>query len=94
MLHIGQGTGLKSPWNIAAAYANYIISSQTTLSIKSSFLFSNRALVWRNEDGGAGALDEIDPSSGKFVNREVENEDMHNSTTELRLLHNYSLGST
>lgn len=85
---------LKSPWNILAAYANYIISPKTTLSIKSSFLFSNRALVWRNEDGGAGALDKIDPATGDFVNREVENEDMHNTTTELRLVHTYKLGKS
>ncbi|MEP7231579.1 MAG: TonB-dependent receptor [Ginsengibacter sp.] len=85
---------LKSPWNILAAYANYIISPKTTLSIKSSFLFSNRALVWRNEDGGAGALDKIDPATGEFVNREVENEDMYNTTTELRLVHTYKLGKS
>jgi Fe(3+) dicitrate transport protein len=83
---------LKSPWNIVSAYANYKISPQTTLSVKSSLLFSNRALVWRNEDGGAGALDEIDPSTGEYIPREVENEDMHNTTTEIRLLHNYRLG--
>lgn len=85
---------LKSPWNIVTAYANYTISPQTRLSIKSSLLFSNRALVWRNEDGGAGALDEVDPSSHEYVNREVENEDMRNTTTELRLLHDYKLGKT
>ena len=83
---------LKSPWNILSGYANYIISPRTTLSLKTSLLFSNRALVWRNEDGGAGALDEVDPTTGEYVNREVENEDMHNTTTELRLLHNYRLG--
>lgn len=83
---------LKSPWNIVAVNANYIISPQTTLNIKSSFLFSNRALVWRNEDGGAGALDEINPSTLEYVNREVENENMHNTTTELRLLHDYKSG--
>lgn len=83
---------LRSPWNIVAAYANYTLSAQTSLNIKTSFLFSNRALVWRNEDGGAGALDEIDPSTGTYVNREVENEDMHNTTTEVRLLHQYKLG--
>ena len=83
---------LKSPWNILAAYANYTISPKTSLNVKTSYLFSNRGLVWRNEDGGAGALDEIDPATGKFVPREVENENMHNITTELRLLHNYSLG--
>jgi Fe(3+) dicitrate transport protein len=83
---------LKSPWNILSAFANYNISPNTILSLKTSFLFSNRALVWRNEDGGAGAFDEIDPSTGEYVNREVENETMHNTTTELRLLHNYKIG--
>lgn len=83
---------LKSPWNVLAGYANYSISPQTTVSLKTSLLFSNRALVWRNEDGGPGALDIIDPASGKYVNREVGREDMHNTTTELRLLHNYKLG--
>ena len=83
---------LKSPWNIVTAYGNYAITPQTSLNIKTSLLFSNRALVWRNEDGGAGALDEKDPVTKEYVNREVENEDMHNSTTELRLLHNYRLG--
>ncbi len=83
---------LKSPWNILAAYANYNLSPNTTLSLKTSLLFSSRALVWRNEDGGAGALDNIDPSTGEYVNREVENEDMHNTTTEIRLLHKYRMG--
>ncbi len=85
---------LKSPWNIITAYANYRLSPKTTFTIKSSFLFSNRALVWRNEDGGAGALDEIDPATNEYVKREVENEDMHNTTIEFRLLHSYNLGNT
>ncbi len=83
---------LKSPWNILTGYANYTISPKTMLTLKTSLLFSSRALVWRNEDGGAGALDVIDPSTGEYVPREVENENMHNTTTELRLLHNYNLG--
>lgn len=83
---------LASPWNILALNATNIISSQTSLNIKTSFLFSNRALVWRNEDGRAGTLDEIDPATGEYSNREVENENMHNTTTEIRLLHNYSFG--
>jgi len=85
---------LKSPWNIITAHGNYILSPQTSLGIKTSLLFSNRALVWRNEDGGAGSLDEKDPATGKYVSREVENEDMHSSTTELRLSHSYSLGKS
>ncbi|HET7118011.1 MAG TPA: TonB-dependent receptor [Hanamia sp.] len=83
---------LKSPWNIIAAHAEYTISPKTSLNIKSSLMFSNRSLVWRNEDGGPGALDTIDPATGKYSNREVGIEDMNNSTTEIRLLHDYNLG--
>jgi Fe(3+) dicitrate transport protein len=83
---------LKSPWNILAAHVNYTLSQQTSLSVKSSLLFSNRALVWRNEDGGAGALDQMDPTTGEYVHREVESENMHNTTTEIRLLHHYNMG--
>ena len=84
---------IKSPWNIVTAYANFTFSPRTSLKIKSSLMLSNRALVWRNEDGGAAALDEIDPSTGKYVNREVENEDMDNTTTEMRLLHTYNFAT-
>jgi Fe(3+) dicitrate transport protein len=83
---------LKSPWNIVTGYLNYNITPQTFLSIKSSLMFSNRSLVWRNEDGGAAALDEKDPVTREYVNREVESEDMNNATTEVRLTHNYVLG--
>ncbi len=77
---------LKSPWNIVAASMNYQLSSRTQINMKSSFLFSNRALVWRNEDGGPAALDLKDPSTGEYVSREVGNEDMHNTTTDIRVL--------
>ena len=83
---------LKSPWNIVTAYANFIPSDNTTISLKTSYLFSNRSLVWRNEDGGASATDEIDPATNAFVPREVGSEDMHNITTELRIAHTYKLG--
>lgn len=82
---------LKSPWNIIAAHAEYAISPKTSLNIKSTLMFSNRSLVWRDEDGGAGAFDNIDPATGKYVNREVGIENMNNSTTEIRLLHDYNL---
>jgi len=83
---------IKSPWNIVTGYLNYNITPQTFLSIKSSMMFSNRSLVWRNEDGGAAALDEKDPVTGEYVHREVESEDMNNATTEIRLTHDYNLG--
>lgn len=84
---------LKSPWNIIAAYANYTPSENSLLSVKSTFLFSSRSLVWRNEDGGAAATDDIDPITNAFVPREVGIEKMNNSTTEIRFSQNYSLGN-
>lgn len=83
---------LKSPWNIIMGYFNYSISPQTTINVKTSYLFSNRSLVWRNEDGGAGATDDIDPATNSYVPREVESEDMHNTTTEVRVSNKYTLG--
>lgn len=84
---------LKSPWNIVTAYLNYTPSERTTVSVKTSYLFSNRSLVWRNEDGGPEAVDEIDSATREYVPREVEKEDMHNTTTEVRVAHNYPLGN-
>jgi Fe(3+) dicitrate transport protein len=80
---------LKSPWNILTGTVDLALSDATSLKIISSFQFSNRSLVWKNQEGGAGALDEPDPVTGEYQDREVEIEDMNNSTTELRLLHNY-----
>ena len=84
---------LKSPWNIISAHINYTPSENSTISLKTTYLFSNRSLVWRNEDGGPKALDEIDPSTNAFVPREVGKEDMNNITTELRFSQNYQLGN-
>ncbi|WP_293871883.1 TonB-dependent receptor [Flavobacterium sp.] len=83
---------LKSPWNIITAYANYTPSENSNLSIKSSYLFSNRSLVWRNEDGGPEANDDINQSTNSFVPREVGIENMNNETTEIRYSQTYSLG--
>ena len=84
---------IRSPWNIVTAYANYTPTENTTVSLKTTYLFSHRSLVWRNEDGGPGALDEINPATNAFVPREVGNEDMHNATTELRVSQNYTVGN-
>jgi Fe(3+) dicitrate transport protein len=84
---------IKSPWNILTATLNWKVSANTTLNIKSSFNSSARALVWRNEDGGPQAPDEIDPATGEYVNREVENEEFKSQTTEVRLLTNYKIGN-
>lgn len=80
---------LKSPWNVIAATADIVYSPNTSLKIRSALQFSGRSLVWRNQDGGAGVLDNPDPVTGLYADREVEIEKMNNSTTEARLLHNY-----
>ncbi len=84
---------IRSPWNILTAFANITPSENSTISIKNSFLFSSRSLVWRNEDGGAEATDDIDPTTSEFVPREVGVEKMNNSTTEIRYSQNYNLGN-
>lgn len=83
---------LRSPWNIISAYANFKPSENTTITFKTTYLFSHRSLVWRNEDGGPSALDLIDSSTNAFVPREVGKEDMNNSTSELRFAHSYKSG--
>lgn len=83
---------LTSPWNIITAFANYTPSENSTLSIKSSYLFSSRSLVWRNEDGGPEANDNIDPDTNAYAPREVGIEKMNNSNTEIRYSQNYTLG--
>lgn len=82
---------LQSPWNILAANLSYIINENTSMSLKSAFLFSQRSLVWRNEDGGPGALDSITPDL-TYVPREVEHEYFKSITNELRFLTKYKLG--
>jgi Fe(3+) dicitrate transport protein len=83
---------LESPWNILAAHLNYKINDNTTLTFKSSYLFSERNLIWRNEDGGPDALDSITPGL-TYVPRELEREYFKSTTNELRFLTNYNLGS-
>lgn len=84
---------LRSPWNIITAFANFTPSENSMLSIKSSYLFSSRSLVWRNEDGGPEANDDIDPATNAYVPREVGVEKMNNSTTEIRFSQTYALGN-
>ena len=82
---------LTSPWNVTTATLAWTPSRHTRLESVTSYLRSARSLVWRNEDGGPGALDEIDPSTGEHVNREVEAEAFTNVTEELRLRTDYTL---
>ena len=83
---------IKSPWNIATGFANFTPTENSTLSLKTSYVFSNRSLVWRNEDGGAAALDIINPVTNAFDAREVGIEDIKNTTTEIRFAQQYKFG--
>lgn len=84
---------LTSPWNIVSASLAYTPSENTTLSFKTTYLFSNRSLVWRNEDGGPSAVDDVDSTTQTYVPREVGKENMKSSASELRFSQNYRLGS-
>ena len=83
---------LTSPWNVTTATLAWTPSRRTRVESVTSYLSSGRSLVWRNEDGGPGTLDEPDPATGEPVNREVEAEGFRNVTEELRTLTDYSLG--
>lgn len=82
---------LTSPWNVLTLTADYQVSPHTFISLKTSGNLSGRALVWRNEDGGAAAPDTIDRATGQYVPREVENERFRSLTNELRVRTDYSL---
>jgi Fe(3+) dicitrate transport protein len=85
---------LASPWNIIAATADVQLSPTARLTSTLSTMFSQRYLVWRNEDGGPAAPDTIDPATNAFVPREVEWEYFSNVMNETRLLKSYSLFGT
>ena len=82
---------LQSPWNILTFTADYRLSDRTLLTLKTAGNLSRRALVWRNEDGGAAAPDTIDRATNQYVPREVENENFRSLTNELRLRSDYDV---
>ena len=83
---------ITTPWNVLTGTADYKLSENTSFSLKSTYLFSQRNLVWRNEDGGPSIADSISPVTNSYVPREVEREFFKSITNELRMLHNYTLG--
>lgn len=83
---------ISSPWNIITGKAEYKLAEHTFISLTATINTSKRSLVWRNEDGGPAAADNIDPETKDYVNREVENETFNNNTTELRLFTKYKTG--
>ena len=82
---------LNSPWNIVTGTIQYKLTDQTSVSFKSTYLNSQRNLVWRNEDGGPGERDTIDPATNQYIPREVQRESFASTTNELRVLSKYSL---
>jgi Fe(3+) dicitrate transport protein len=83
---------LNSPWNILSGKLCYQFSPATKLSVKSAYQFSSRNLVWKNEEGGPGTPDSISTATLQPVNREVQREIFHASTTEARLSSDYRIG--
>jgi Fe(3+) dicitrate transport protein len=83
---------ISSPWNIITGKAEYKIAEHSFIALTSAVNISKRSLVWRNEDGGPASLDELDPLTNEYVNREVENETFKNNTTELRFFTKYNSG--
>lgn len=84
---------LASPWNIQAGRVDWKLSPSTSLTTSLSYLFSQRYLVWKNEDGGAEDPDAIDPLTHAFVPREVQKESFHNATAESRLVTTHRIGN-
>ncbi len=82
---------IASPWNIMALTAQYKLSENTSLTLKSAVNISQRNLVWRNEDGGIETPDSISTATNTYTPREVEHEGFKSITNELRLLSNYKL---
>ena len=82
---------LANPWNILSARASYAFTPAARLETTVSYQFADRHLVWRNEDGGASALDAPDPVTGELVQREVERETFSNATVESRLRIDHAL---
>ncbi|MHB9014386.1 MAG: TonB-dependent receptor family protein, partial [Ignavibacteriaceae bacterium] len=81
---------LDSPWNVAALHINYKMNDHTSFSMVSSYLFSQRNLIWRNEDIPPQAPDAI-TSGLTYTPRELEREFFNTFTNEIRLLSNYNL---
>lgn len=81
---------LDSPWNITALHINYKMNDNTSFSFVSSYLFSQRNLIWRNEDIPPEVSDAI-TSSLTYTPRELEREYFNTFTNELRFLSNYNL---
>src|SRR5215210_530905 len=82
---------VKSPWNIVTATAGYNMSKNTSFHIKSTYLSAGRSLVWFS--ALPAEVDQVDAVTGQFSNREVDQEIMKSSATELRYMHESNWGN-
>ncbi|HEX8279330.1 MAG TPA: TonB-dependent receptor, partial [Segetibacter sp.] len=82
---------VKSPWNIVTATADFNMSKNTSFHIKSTYLSGERSLVWFPKL--PAEVDQVDPVTGQFSNREVDQEIMKSSATELRFMHESNWGN-
>jgi Fe(3+) dicitrate transport protein len=81
---------LKSPWNVVTASMDYHIRKSTSLTVKSTFLFGERSLVWVS--ALPGEPDSKDAITGEYSTREIDKEFMKSLSTEIRLIHAYNVG--
>ncbi len=81
---------LDSPWNIGALHVEYRINGNSSVRLVSSYLLSQRNLIWRNEAVAANVPDTIGPDLA-YSPRELEREYFNTFSNELRFLSNYRL---
>ena len=81
---------VKSPWNVITATADFNLNKNTSLQIKSTYLSGERSLVWFAKL--PTEMEQIDPLTGQYGNREVDQEIMESSATEVRFMHKSNWG--
>ncbi|MFN3851820.1 MAG: TonB-dependent receptor family protein [Spirosomataceae bacterium] len=69
---------------------NWTLSGRTKLSYTISAILGSRSSVLF--DRAADVVDKIDPATLQYANRQVDIDNYHSYTSELRMLHQYSLG--
>ena len=69
---------------------NWAINNRTKLSWVTSAIFGSRNSVMF--DKTADIIDKIDPQTLQYANRQVDIDNYHSYTSELRILHEYRLG--
>lgn len=69
---------------------NWTLNNHTKLSWVTSAIFGSRNSVMF--DKTADVIDKIDPQTLQYANRQVDIDNYHSYTSELRILHEYSLG--